>query len=362
MLHPPALYIHIPFCRSKCHYCDFNSYAGKSYLVPSYVQAVIKEIERLPANELYSVCVGGGTPTIMEVHCFEALFSGIYKKFHLSSNAEITVEANPESLTREKLKTLRREGVNRLSVGLQSTHAVYLELLGRVHTLSQFESVYGMAREEGFDNINIDLIFGIPGLSMDEWQQTLTKITGYKPEHISLYALSVEEGTQFHKNNISPDDDRAGDQYEYAVAYLAENGFNRYEISNFARPGRKSRHNSMYWEGREYYGVGAGASSYIKNKRTKNISDIGAYIDTILSGRHVFEEEEIIDEQKRIREKLLLGLRKSVGVICGNEEDGIIKNKLDCFLKEGLLQYNPPVLKLSDRGILLANQIWRELV
>ncbi|MFH1379898.1 MAG: radical SAM family heme chaperone HemW [bacterium] len=357
-----SLYLHIPFCRKKCNYCDFVSYANKENIIESYINAVLSEVTSMARQELYSLFIGGGTPSVLEANSFKRLFEVIHHQFHFSTDAEITLETNPESLTKNKLQLFRDLGINRLSIGLQATDDIHLKFLGRIHSYNQFKTAYDKAREIGFNNINIDVMFGIPGLSMDEWKKSLQEIVSLHPDHLSLYALSIEEGTRFYSEQMVSDDDSAGDQYEYAVGFLKENGFNRYEISNFAYASKYSKHNSIYWDGGEYYGVGAGAAGYIDRKRTKNDPDVESYIAKITAGKSPVVEEEVIDQAKQTKEKIFLGLRKSKGVVCGEQENEIVQNRLLPFLDEGLLIYAPPVLRLSDKGMLLANQIWRALL
>jgi len=278
----PAFYIHIPFCRKKCGYCDFVSadYADKTTdYTDRYLQALSKEISfHFPLPTSYfplTIYIGGGTPSVLSEKQIVFLFKTILA--HLtkcaSEKIEITFEINPESITEQKLKILKDYGVNRLSIGLQSFNDMILKFLGRVHTVKDFLSCYESARKIGFKNINIDLIFGIPGQTVKTWQRTLKCALQLKPEHISTYSLTIEKGTRFFETGLRKDDDADADMYEFAIHYLKKNGYHHYEISNFSRaskPGFECKHNINYWKNGEYLGFGLGAVSYIKGKRIKN--------------------------------------------------------------------------------------------
>lgn len=358
----PALYIHIPFCKKKCSYCDFTSFSGKEYCIPAYIEALKKEMRTIPPGEISSVYIGGGTPSVVEPEYIDILLNFCSDYFKIRQHAEVTIEVNPESVSSEKIKTYLRSGINRLSIGLQSMYDSCLQLLGRIHTYRDFRNAYFKARHEGFENINIDLIYGIPDLSFAEWKETLREVAALKPDHVSLYSLSVDENTLLYQNEIQVDEDAASEQYSYAVRFLHQAGLLRYEISNFARPGRESRHNQVYWNGGPYYGVGAGAASFVGEKRWKNISDIERYIDALESGLPVIQEEELLNKSQKTIEKLFLGLSMTKGVVCGADEDNIFQERLIDFASNGLLVYQPPILKFTEKGMLFANQVWRALL
>jgi oxygen-independent coproporphyrinogen-3 oxidase len=358
----PSLYIHIPFCRKKCAYCDFNSVSGQEHLLPSYVQALNTEMKRICAGEIYSLYIGGGTPSLLTGKQCETLFTSIAARVWWKPEAEITVEINPESITREKLAVLRACGVNRLSIGLQSPADTCLKYLGRIHTYDQFLQAYIGARTAGFDNVSVDLIYGIPGLSCSAWESHLKQIIALKPEHLSIYGLSIEHGTLLYQQKARVDDDLSADHYTAAARILAEHGYHRYEISNFAMFGRESRHNQVYWNRGEYFGVGAGAASFIGNKRWSNISTIAAYINAAQTGGCIKENEETLTPEQEVSERFFLGLRLAEGIICGEHETRIYNERLRQFEQQGLINFAPPRLTLTDKGMLLANQVLREVM
>ncbi len=316
----------------------------------------------MPSGSLYSVYIGGGTPTVLSTGHFERIFTALFERFHLSASAEVTVEANPESVNRGVLRVLRRGGVNRISIGLQSIYDRHLRFLGRVHSFERFREAYTLVRSEGFDNVNIDLMFGIPDMTRAEWERTLNTVVRLRPEHLSVYGLSREKGTCFDRDGVVIDEDVSAEQYEQALVCLRNEGYRRYEISNFALAGRESRHNLVYWNGGQYYGAGAGAAGYIGGRRWKNDPRIEGYINAVEQGGTAAIEEEFIDRSRKSCEKLFLGLRKEEGVRCGPGETAVVRERLGDPLHDGLLVFEPPVLRLTDRGMLLANRVWRALL
>jgi len=272
-----GLYIHIPFCRKKCFYCDFFSVKYDEYLAEKYVAAIIDHAKAFN-SAVDTIYIGGGTPSVLSENQIETLLTGIAEAFNLSQIKEFTFELNPESASKEKFKILRKYGVNRVSIGLQSDDDVYLKTIGRIHNFPQFIAALENARNAGFKNINLDLIYGLPGQTLMQWEKTLLNAVSFDCPHISLYPLTVEENTFFYKNNIKTDDGLQKQMYEKACEILSANGFSHYEISNWAKPEKESLHNSNYWRNYQYLALGAGASGYFNGQRYKNTADIEKYI------------------------------------------------------------------------------------
>ena len=286
-----GLYIHIPFCRRKCDYCDFYSLANSEDRMRDYIRALLLNLQELaPRTEGYvldTIYLGGGTPSILPESALKQLFKAIHKEYHLTRDCEITVEVNPDSVTPSLLRTLRHGGVNRISMGVQSAHDQELSLLNRLHTFEQAEQAVKLIRKAGFKNLNLDLIFGLPDQTMEAWQESVEAILALEPEHISMYALTLEEGTPLWQRkdelNLVSSDDQA-DEYLWAVNRLAELGYEQYEVSNFAKEGYRSRHNRKYWLGQEYVGVGPSAHSDFGGRRYSYVRDLEGYISGMLNG------------------------------------------------------------------------------
>lgn len=278
-----SLYLHIPFCVRKCHYCDFLSIATSKEKRKNYLQSLATQILQtdFTSYEPYTIFFGGGTPSLLEPEELLYLKKELERKNMWQGAGEITIECNPDSITKEKLKTYREIGINRLSIGLQSTNAEELKLLGRIHDYETFLEKYKMARQEGFDNINIDLMSAIPKQTLTSYTEGLNKIMALNPEHISSYSLIVEEGTRFYEKEeilkLLPDEEEEREMYYKTQEILQANGYERYEISNYAKPGKECRHNLVYWELGEYFGLGLGAASYINETRYKNHDSFEEY-------------------------------------------------------------------------------------
>ena len=319
---PLGLYIHVPFCRSKCQYCDFYSMATKDdKLIDGYLDAVcdhIKEAGELaPGYKVDSIYFGGGTPTFFGADGMAIILTTIRRNFDVDNNAEITFEANPDSVSDRLLHRLRAEGFNRVSLGIQSDDDEMLKKLGRPHTYSQAVTAYHKIRKAGFKNVSVDLMYGLPGQDLMDWQETLDNVLRLLPEHISCYALKIEEGTPFYeyKDMLNlPDDDTQAEMYLTAVEALRSRGFRQYEISNFCRKGLVSKHNMKYWTGGEYLGFGPAASSDFAGKRFTLKRDLQAYISGIRDGGDIMEEMEEIPMRERAGEYLMLRLRTSQGI------------------------------------------------
>jgi len=366
-----GLYIHIPFCRSKCYYCDFNSYENKEYLMGPYVDALIKELDFYKHKNFYvnSIYFGGGTPSYISVDFMEKIFEKIFSSFAVNPKSEITIEINPGTINREKLLAYKSLGINRLSMGLQSIFDHHLKILGRIHTYREFEENYFLSRDLGFNNINIDLIFAIPFQTYAEWMETLKRIAGLKPEHISCYELKIEEGTPFKKlydeNKLDlPDEDANRSMYAFAKEFLKEKGYTHYEISNFAVDGFECAHNLIYWGNKEYIGIGAGAHSFIDKKRFHNFYDICKYIDTLNNGLLPVEDIEEIHYQEEIFETIMLGLRLLKGIDkkvfehrFGKDIYAFFRHQIEKLIDQGLIVDDGDFIKLTDRGIDVSNNV-----
>ena len=315
---PLGLYIHIPFCRSKCAYCDFYSLAGAEERMDDYCRALERHLaEVAPQAECHkadTVYFGGGTPSYLGAERLCRLLGSIRKLYKLDKHAEITLEANPDSATdRKALKRLRKAGFNRLSLGVQSMDDALLQTIGRIHTRQQVQEAVAAARKAGFKNLSLDLIYGLPGQTMEGWEKALSDAVGLHPEHLSCYGLKLEEGTPLYRRQgelTFPDEDMQADMYLYTVEFLKQCGYEQYEISNFAKPGFASRHNLKYWLMQEYAGFGPGAHSDFGNVRYGYARDLERY----LKGELVLQESETVDSDEREREYLMLRLRTVQGV------------------------------------------------
>lgn len=319
---PLGIYVHVPFCRSKCQYCDFYSLACKDdALMDSYLDAVcahIKEAGALaPGYKVDTVYFGGGTPSYLGADAIAIILTTIRRNFDVATDAEITLEANPDSITDRLLHRLRAEGFNRISLGVQCDDDEILKKLGRPHTYAQAVTAFHRCRKAGFRNISLDLIYGLPGQTLHAWQETIDNVLKLNPEHMSCYGLKVEEGTPLYeiKNVVNlPDDDTQADMYLAAVEALRARGFRQYEISNFCRKGLYSRHNTKYWTGGEYLGFGPSASSDFAGKRFTLVRDLQTYVQGIRTGGNVMEDLQAIPLRERAGEYLMLRLRTSAGI------------------------------------------------
>ena len=374
-----GLYLHFPFCISKCPYCDFNSYQLKEdNQISSYISALYQEItaysQKLKKNNIKTIYLGGGTPTILSGVQIYNILGFCKDKFNIDKNAEITIEANPGSLDGEKLKLLIESGINRLSLGAQSFNNLFLKKLGRIHNTQDIIDSYYLAREKGFNNINIDIMFALPDQTTKDLQTTLEKAISLKPDHLSLYNLTIKPGTEYYKKYKRgklklPTEDEEFDMYNWAINFLKENNFEHYEISNFARPYKRSMHNLIYWQNKPYLGIGAGAYSFIKGYRYMNYENPARYIKEIMSGKLPVDNGEKLSLRKRMIETIILGLRTKDGVgykkfktRFGANLNDIFSKQVDKLVNLGLLQKDNYRIKLIKRGIFLANTVFREFV
>jgi len=372
-----ALYIHIPFCRSRCAYCDFNTTAGLDELMPAYVEAVCAEVGQVgkdASGQVGSVYVGGGTPSLLPIGLLEQLLHVSRRTFPVSPAAEVTLEANPGTVDEAYLRRLRALGVNRLSLGVQSAHDDELRLLGRIHSRAEALAAVRAARAAGFDNLSLDFLYGLPGQTLARWRETLSAALALQPEHLSLYALTVEDdtplATQIAVGQLPPPDpDRAAEMYELAETTLAAAGFEHYEISNWARPGYACRHNLVYWRNEPWLGVGAGAASWWGGRRWSHVRHPTDYIARVQAGLPAVEESEDIPPRLEMGETMMLGLRLAEGVsdarFRARFDQGLeatFGSELAALRDLGLLEWDGQVARLTARGRLLGNQVFQQFL
>ncbi len=404
------LYLHIPFCERKCAYCDFLSAPADPPVRISYIKKLQEEIAYYgPQFEEYqvsSIFFGGGTPTILEGYQLAAILETVKEQFHLAVDAEVTVECNPGTLTAGKAEKLVQEGFNRLSMGLQSADDRELQLLGRIHNFAQFLENYDLARKAGFENINVDLMSALPGQTLKSWQSTLQKVTALRPEHISAYSLIIEEGTPFYERfaederireegghpRLLPEEEVERQMYELTEAFLYTKGYERYEISNYAKPGYECRHNCGYWTRKDYLGLGLGASSLVEHQRFQNTSDLKEYLEQEYflqsekrygraSEKNLLQEEngltqtghhihiEALDKKSEMEEFMFLGLRLMAGIsrqqfektfqVTLNSVYGEVLRKLK---SEQLIGEVAGYVRLTEHGIDVSNYVLSEFL
>lgn len=372
-----SLYIHIPFCVRKCHYCGFYSTLYSRQDADEYISALRTEAEAYKAkfsNQTFeSVYIGGGTPTVLSPDQLADLIAIIKVHFNISRDAEWSLEANPNSISAGNLRLLNEQGVNRVSVGVQSFSDDLLKFLGRLHTGDEAVDAFQYARSAGFKNIGMDLIYGIPGQTEARWHETLKKAVELKPEHISAYCLSIDEGSQFEERADScmfalPDDESVAVQYQLTLNELGKAGYEQYEISNFALPGFACRHNLNYWQRGQYLGLGPGSWSFIDGRRYHTISDLREYCIRLNSGSSAVEEEEVVDPWQAATESVMLGLRTSRGLDLAHYEreygtDPLkrLANSAAPLKHSGLLEEIEGRLRLTRGGFLVANEVLARL-
>lgn len=374
-----GIYIHIPFCKQKCYYCDFISYSNKCDEIPEYIRSLIKEIDEFDFKnyKVTTIYFGGGTPSYIDSDYINQILAKINEKIQYK-NAEITIEVNPGTVTEKKLKDYIEAGINRISIGLQSTKNQLLKQIGRIHTYEEFLDTYNLAKKVGFKNINIDLMLGLPNQSIEDLKESLGKIVTLNPNHISVYSLIIEEGTPISKlleeGKIQlPEEDEERRMYWYVKNVLELNGYNHYEISNFSKKGKESKHNMNCWNQKEYVGFGVAAHSYINGVRYSNTEKIEKYIENIQRLHNTKETIYEIHEKQTIKDKqkeyMLLGLRKIEGVSIAKFKEKFVENpiflfrkELDILSKENLLEIDGDKIRLTSKGLDLANQVWEEFV
>ena len=377
-----GIYIHIPFCMKKCFYCDFVSYANKEDMIEKYIKALEKEIKiKAEENKLLkinTIYIGGGTPSFIDSKHIVYIINAIKESFNVKENAEITIEVNPGTVTKNKLEDYIKCGINRISIGLQTTNNELLKQIGRIHTYEQFLETYNLIRMVGFNNINVDLMLALPNQTIKDLEDSLNKVIMLKPEHISVYSLILEEKTKLYDLVESGklellDESIERNMYWKVKNILEQNGYKHYEISNFAKQGYESKHNLNCWNQDEYLGMGVAAHSYLNNKRYSNTENLEQYINKLLDEEGikndivtVHEEQTLEDKQK---EYMLLGLRKIEGVKISDFKNKFVQNpiyifrkELDKLVKEDLIQVEDNNIKLTKKGLDLANLVFEEFV
>ena len=376
------LYLHIPFCVKKCNYCDFLSAPAGEETRAAYVDALLEEIRGFDEPEDYEVVTvffGGGTPSILPGQAIFRIMEALREKFSFRKGAEITLEANPGTVDKEKLSFYKKAGINRLSFGLQSADAEELKKLGRIHTWEKFLESFQLAREAGFSNINVDLMSALPGQTKESWEKTLRQVLALQPEHISAYSLIIEEGTPFYQlyekdverrdageePELIPSEEEERAMYEATGRILKEQGYLHYEISNYAKPGCECRHNLGYWQRRDYLGFGLGASTLLNPVRYKNTEDLEAYLGGDFSKKEFF----VLTKDNQIEETMFLGLRVLEGVSKEHFREQfscelrvVYRKELEKLEKEGLLEEEGDFVRLTSRGIDLSNPVLAEFL
>lgn len=378
-----GIYIHIPFCVKKCDYCDFISYSNKFDLQEEYVKKIIEEIEDnkklIEGNDITTIYIGGGTPSSIKPELIRNVLNKIYgiakiENIENTESIEITLEVNPGTTTKNNLQMYKDCGINRLSIGLQSANNQILKTIGRIHSYEQFLNTYNWAVEVGFENINVDLMLGLPGQTISDLKESINNIINLKPQpkHISVYSLIVEEGTEIERKISEgilelPDEEAERNQYRYVKDYLELNSYRHYEISNFAQKGYESKHNMSCWEQKQYIGIGLAAHSYINGCRYSNTDDMELYLKNKSKDIKTIHEEQSIEDMKK--EYMLLGLRKLEGVSISKFKEKfsenpiyLFRNELQKLVEEELVIIDLDNIKLTNKGLDLANLVWEEFV
>lgn len=370
MKKPQAAYIHIPFCSHICYYCDFAKVFLEGQPVDDYLDALIKEFNAHDIHRLKTLYIGGGTPTVLTARQMRRLLSALTENLDLSYLSEFTVEANPGDLSDEMVEVLAQSPVNRVSLGVQTFNNRLLKKIGRVHTEAQVYDSTEKLRAAGFENITIDLIYALPGQTMEMVEEDLQKLLALNLPHVALYSLILEDHTVFMNRQRRgilrlPNEDKNADMYEYIIDSLTKNGYNHYEVSNFGKPGYESQHNLTYWDNAEYYGIGAGASGYLDGVRYKNHGPVHHYIEAENKRVH----EEFLSQKEQIEEEMFLGLRKQSGVSVTEFEQrfGIDFNNLygavvSKYIDRGLIVDDRKVIRLTDKGFELGNEVFADFL
>ncbi len=369
------IYIHIPFCRAKCKYCAFNSIVAENNLIEKYVSALCIEIEKNSSFEkkekISTIYIGGGTPSILKINQFAKIFDTLNKNFNLSECNEITVEVNPGTVNEFFLRELKNLRVNRLSIGVQSFDNNVLKTIGRIHNSNEAIEIVNAAKNI-FENVSIDLMYELPNQNLKILCSTIETAIKLNPKHISIYELEIEEGTEFFRRREElnlPNDDEGEEMYNLITNELPKHGFNRYEISNFAKRGFESRHNLGYWSDEKYFGLGAGAHSYNHSLRWSNVKNVNEYIEKIFTNEEIKIVEEILTKEKSIEEFCFLSLRKSIGINkklfrkkFGVEIEKIYSKKIDMLIRQELIKNSNEHIKLTERGMKYGNYVFAEFL
>lgn len=367
-----SLYIHVPFCATKCYYCAFNTYAFHKEQAHHYLEALRTEMElyRPDSDRLKTVFIGGGTPSILSAESLEKLFGHLHTVFEVDGAAEISVECNPGTVDRQKLQVMRSGGVNRLSFGVQAMDDATLLEIGRIHTVDEAVQSYDLARGVGFDNINLDMIFALPNQTVEEWKACLQEVISLQPEHISAYSLMLEEGTVFYESWRTGKLQRLSDEveaemYRATIDTLTDHGYQHYEISSFAKPRCAAKHNLVYWDNQSYIGLGPGACGYIDGMRYSNIRGVQDYIEPLKQGGKPVADSEKLTGRDEKAETIILGLRKREGIReldyqrrFGESIEDEFGDVLDKWIGMNLLEWKGENLRLTRQGLFLANEVF----
>lgn len=365
------LYIHIPFCARKCNYCDFNSYGNMLFLQDDYTDALIREVMSLEKCDIDTIYFGGGTPSFIKAENISKIMNTLKSHFNVYKNAEITLEANPATLSEQKLLSYKNSGINRISLGVQSFVDEELKILGRLHSAEDIKETFDLIRKCGFNNVSLDLMFGVPHQTIESFEKSINEALSLNPEHISCYGLKVEEGTPFYTDFENgkytyTDDDAFLDMYDHLRNKLTNNGYNHYEISNFAKVGYRSRHNTAYWKCEEYYGVGAGASSYVNSVRYTNVYDIHKYIEDFTRKT----EHEVLSQNDKMSEFVILGLRllqDGIDAVEFEKRFGIniydvFGDALNKHIENGFIEKRGNSLILAEKAYYVSNAVMVDFI
>ena len=365
---PTSAYVHIPFCTQICYYCDFSKVFIKNQPVDSYLEHLLEEFQSYDIQKLRTLYIGGGTPTALSASQLEVLLNGLTKNLDLSALEELTIEANPGDLDADKIAVLKNSAVNRVSLGVQTFDDKMLKKIGRSHLEKDIYENIDRLKLAGFDNISIDLIYALPGQTMEQVKDNVAKAIGLDIPHMSLYSLILENHTVFmnrmRRGKLPlPKEELEAEMFEYIIAELEKSGFEHYEISNFSKPGFESRHNLMYWDNAEYYGIGAGASGYVNGVRYKNHGPIRHYLTAVEEGNARITEEHLI-QKEQMEEEMFLGLRKKSGVSMtrfeekfGRSFDGLYGEIVRDLVQQGLMQIDGDRVRMTKRGLFLGDTV-----
>lgn len=373
-----GIYIHIPFCKKKCYYCDFISYASRECMVLDYISALKKEIMYTlkKTDKIDTMYIGGGTPSVIECKYIKEILEEIYKIIGYDKNREVTIEINPGTVTQEKIKEYKKININRISIGLQSTNNKLLKDIGRIHTYEQFKETYELVKNENFENINVDLMLALPNQTLEDLEESLKDVIKLNPTHISVYSLILEEKTKMYemvnKKEVElPSEDLERQMYWKTKEMLEKAGFVHYEISNFAKKGYESKHNSNCWNQQEYYGFGLAAHSYINNMRYSNTENLEEYIQFIKEEKYnkVKSIHEIQTKKSKMKEYMMLKLRTIEGIEIKEYKKKfqenplyIYKNEIEKLTKNELVEVDGDYIKLTNKGLDFANEVWQEFI
>ena len=383
-----GIYLHIPFCKKKCYYCDFVSYCNEENNINTYIECMQKEIEfkslelnkfsknNIEQFEINTIYIGGGTPSFIDSKYISKILKKIKEYFTVKKDCEITIEVNPDSVSLEKLIEYKNSGINRISIGLQSTKNKLLKEIGRVHNFEQFKQAYNNIKIAGFKNINIDLMIALPNQTLEDVEESLTEIMSLNPSHISVYSLILEDETKIFKevkkgNLKLPDDELERKMYWNVKKSLEKNGFMQYEISNFSKPEKESKHNLNCWNQDEYLGIGVSAHSFFNNIRFSNTINLNDYIKNIQNDKYTKNQtiHEILSLDERKKEFMILGLRKIKGIEIkkfkekfGENPIYIFRNQINKLVNENLIEIDGDFIRLTNKGLDLANIVWEEFI